>query len=240
MKKLVFALLFVSNIAFAADEKKEDLGAEFDSLGGNKTLLEKAKALEPDVNVSIVQKRFVSRTNRVEIAPEVSGTFGGDTYSKTKSLGINLHYHFTPRWSVGVKYNHAFNSITPEGEALTNASIEDYKNNPNKPSVAYPDMDFPKNETMATVNWYPIYGKMNVLDRGVLHFDWYFLAGGGQVQMNSGSTSSYTGGTGIGMWFNNHFTSRLEMRYQNQSGKYINGDKKLDLAIASVQMGWML
>lgn len=240
MKKLLIAFLLVSNFSYAADEKKDDLAADFDSLGGNKTLLDKAKALEPEVSVSIVQKRFVSRTNRIEIAPEFSGTFGGDTYARTKSAGINLHYHFNPRWSVGVKYNHSYNSLTPEGESLVNASIEDYKNNPNKPSVAYPDIDYPKSETMATLNWYPIYGKMNLLDKGVLHFDWYLLAGGGQVQMSSGNTSSYTGGTGIGMWFNDHFTSRLEMRYQNQKAKYIDGEKNLDLAIASVQMGWML
>lgn len=240
MKKILFTLLLVAANFSYAQEKKDDLGSDFDSLGGNKTLLERAKALEPEVNASIVQKRFVSRTNRVEIAPEFSGTFGGDTYTRTKSAGINLHYHFNPRWSVGLKYNHSYNTLTPEGESLVNASIDDYKKNPNHPGIAYPEVDFPKNETMATLNWYPIYGKMNLLDKGVLHFDWYFLAGGGQVQMNSGSTSSYTGGTGIGMWFNDHFTSRLEMRYQNQKAKYLDGDKRLDLAIASIQMGWML
>lgn len=240
MKKLFFALTIIGSVAFAADSKTEDLGSEFDSLGGNKTLLEKAKALEPEVNVSIVQNRFVSRTKRVEIAPEFSGTFGGDTYTRTRNLGLNLHYHFNPRWSVGFKYNHSFNALTPEGESLVNASIEDYKKNPSSPGVAYPDMDYQKNESMATVNWYPIYGKLNLLDQGVLHFDMYVLAGAGQVQMSSGASSSYTGGAGIGMWFTKNFTSRFEMRYQNHRARYLDGDKNLDLAVASLQMGWML
>lgn len=240
MKKFVLGLLLISATAIAA-EKKEDLSSDFDSLGGNKTLLENAKALEPDVNTSIVQKRFVSRTHRVELAPEFSGTFGGDTYARTKSAGFNLHYHFNPRWSVGLKYNHAYNTLTPEGESLMNEALNDYQKNPNNPSVPYPTVDFPKSETMALINWYPIYGKMNLLDKGVLHFDWYFLAGAGQVQMNTaGNTSSYTGGTGIGMWFNEHFTTRLEMRYQSHKAKYLNTEKNLDLTIASVQMGWLL
>lgn len=239
--RLVISLMafLVSGFAIGA-ESQDNLPAEFDSLGGNKTLLERAKALEPDVNVTVIQKRFVSRIHRIEIAPEFSGTFGGDTYTRTQSVGLNLHYHFNPRWSIGAKYNHSYNKLTSEGESMINASIEDYKKNPERPAVAYPQIDYPKDEYMATLNWYPIYGKLNLIDKGVLHFDMYFLAGGGQVTMSSGSTSSYTAGTGIGMWFNEHFTSRLEMRYQNQKAKYLDGEKSLDLAIASVQMGWML
>jgi hypothetical protein len=45
---------------------------------------------------------------------------------------------------------------------------------------------------------------------------------------------------GLGLWFTQHFTSRVEMRYQNYKAKYIDGEKNMDLAIASVQMGWML
>jgi outer membrane beta-barrel protein len=230
-------LLSVSASATAADES---LTSEFDSLGGNKTLLEKAKALEPDINVTVIQKRFVSRTGRIEISPEISGTFGGDTYTRTQNMGLNLHYHINHRWSLGAKYNQSYNRLTPEGEALINASIEDYKKNPGSPGVAYPQIDYPTNEYMATINWYPIYGKINLLDRGVLHFDMYFLAGGGQVKMSSGNTSSSTAGAGIGMWFNQNFTSRLEVRYQGQKAMYLDGEKNLDLAIASVQMGWML
>ncbi len=236
--KLTFILTLIAGSVVHAET--DPLTADFDSLGGNKTLLERAKALEPDVAVTVVQKRFVSRTKRLEIAPEYSGTFGGDTYTRTQSLGLNLHYHFNPRWSIGAKYNQSYNKLTPEGESLINASIADYKKNPGSPGVAYPQMDFPKNEYMATLNWYPIYGKINMLDRGVLHFDMYFLAGGGQVEMSSGKTSSYTAGTGIGMWFSDHFTSRIEMRYQNQKARYLDGEKALDLAVASVQMGWML
>jgi outer membrane beta-barrel protein len=242
---LIIALLSivqaVGQVAVAADNvKKEDLASDFDALGGNKTLLERAKALEPEVNVQIVQDRVVSRRNRVEIAPEISGTFGGDTYNRTHSLGLNLNYHFTPRWSAGLKYNYAFNALTTEGEAMMHNATEDFKKNPEHPTQGFPDVDYPKSETLALIDWYPLYGKMNLLDKGVLHFDMYVLGGYGQVQLASGGTSTYTGGMGLGLWFTQHFTSRVEMRYQNYKAKYIDGEKNMDLAIASVQMGWML
>lgn len=240
MKKTLILLLSIGQIAFAAETTSQDISADFDALGGNKTLLERAKALEPEVEVSIVQERVVPRRNRIEIAPELSGTLGGDVYNRTRSAGLNVNYHFTPQWSVGVKYNHSFNSLTPEGEALMREAYEDFKKNPENPTVAYPEINYPKSESLALVNWYPIYGKMNLLDQGILHFDLYMLAGLGQVSLASGSASTYTGGGGIGFWFTKHFSSRLEMRYQNYKAQYLTGEKNMDVTVASVQMGWML
>jgi outer membrane beta-barrel protein len=235
---IILIIALSQTVAFGAP--KEDLNADFEALGGNKTLLDRAKALEPEVNVSIVQNRVVDRRNRVELAPEFAGTFGGDTYTRTRKAGLNLHYHINPRWSVGVKYNHSFNALTTEGEALVRDSYEDFKKNPNSPGVAYPEINYPKQETFALVNWYPIYGKMNLIDKGILHFDFYALAGYGQVKLASGDTPSYTTGGGIGMWFTQHFTSRLEMRYQNYKAQYKSGEKTMDIMLASLQMGWML
>ncbi len=240
--KLMMAVLLTlaSSFVWAAEEGKEDLASDFDSLGGNKILLERAKALEPEMNTSIVQSRTVSRRNRVELAPEVSGTFGGDTYTRTRSVGMNMQYHFNPRWSLGMKYNHSFNALTPEGEALIDQAYADFQKNPGKPTTAYPELAYPKAETLALINWYPIYGKMNLLDRGVAQFDFYMIGGYGQVQLNTGTVPTLTGGAGVGFWINQNISSRIEMRYQNYKAPYLNGEKELDLAVASFQMGYIL
>lgn len=232
-------LLFVS-ITASAQEAKETPEADFDSLGGNTILLEKAKALEPDKNITIVQARTVNRRHRVEIAPEFSGTFGGDAYSQTKSVGLNVHYHFTPRFSVGLKYNYAFNSLTSEGEAMVDRAVADFNADTENPSSPYPEIDYVKDEALALLSWYPIYGKINLFEKSVVHFDVYALGGGGQVRLSSGPTTTYTAGGGIGFWISQHFSTRLEMRYQNYTAKYIDGDKPLDLTVGSLQMGWML
>lgn len=255
MKKLLLASTFLFVVsAHAAQEaanaevkaeakteaKADSTEAQFDSLGGNQIFLDKAKALEPDKNVSIVQNRSVSLKNRVEIAPEFSGTFGGDTYSRTKSIGLNAMFHFNPRWAIGAKYNYSFNSLTPEGEALVDKAYKEYQANPANPTAGYPEMDYQKSEMMALVNWAPIYGKMNLFDKSVAHFDFYFVGGYGQTELKSGAVPTMTGGGGLGFWINQHFSTRVEMRYQTYTAKYFETEKKMDLAVASVQMGWLL
>jgi outer membrane beta-barrel protein len=214
--------------------------ADFDSLGGNQPIYERAKAISSEKTVSIVQNRMVSRVKRIELAPEISGTFGGDSYNRTKSLGLNAHYHFNPRWSVGARYEYAFNTLTPEGKAMVADAIADFNNNPGNPSVPYPAIDYPKSQMLAFVNWYPFYGKLNLLDKAIAHFDIYGILGGGQVELSSGATTTYTGGLGVGFWINQHLTSRMEMRYQTYSTKSFDETKKLDLAVTSLQVGYLL
>lgn len=226
--------------ATKAENKAENTDEQFDSLGGNKIFLEKAKALEPEKKVSIVQNRTVSLQNRVEIAPEFSGTFGGDTYTRTKSLGLNVFYHFNPRWAVGIKYNTSFNTLTPEGESLVDQAYAEHQKDPANPTIGFPKMDYQKSEAMALFNWSPIYGKMNLMDKSVAHFDFYLIGGYGQVELYSGPTPTMTAGGGLGFWISKHFSTRVEMRYQNHTAKYFENEKKMDLAVASVQLGWLL
>jgi outer membrane immunogenic protein len=221
-------------VAQVADE------TDFDSLGGNKIFFEKAKDLMPEKTVTVVQNRTVDMKNRFELAPEFSGNFGGDTYTRTRSLGLNVHYHLNYQWSLGVKYNYSFNSLTPEGEALTDKAITDYNANPQSPTQAYPELNYQKSEALALVNWYPIYGKFSMFEKSVVHFDFYMVGGYGQIQLAKSSSPTYTVGSGLGFWMTNNFSTRLEMRYQNYKSEYLGTTKKMDTAVASVQMGWLL
>ena len=238
MKKIIVSVLLFPMWAFAAAPPQQE--ADFDSLGGNKVILDRAKALAPEQNITVIQNRAVSRTKRIEISPEFSSSFGGEAYSRTKSVGLNTNYHINPRWSVGLKLSTSFNTLTPEGEASINRAIADFDANPEKPDTAYPQLDYQKGEMLALVNWYPFYGKLNLMDRGVAQFDVYAIGGAGQVQLSSGSKTTYTAGAGIGFWVSKNISTRAEMRYQNYKAKYFDGDKNLDLALASFQVGWML
>ena len=223
----VFAL-FLGSVSEAADLMKD-----FDSLGGNDVLLEKAQALNPEAQIRVVQDRVVTRRNRFEIAPEFSSVLGGDAYNKTSNLGLNVHFHITPQWSLGLKYSYAFNTLRPEGEnLLTDVSVTG--------KGIIPDIDFPKQQAMALVNWYPIYGKMNLYDLGVVHFDIYALAGAGQVELKSGNATSYTGGAGIGLWVSQHVSTRLELRYEGYTAKRYTGDTRMNTTVAGIQIGYLL
>ena len=243
MKKIILTLILAPCLSMAAASSeatalKQD--ADFDSLGGNQIILDRAQALAPEKQVSVVQNRTVPLDKRFEIAPEFAGTFGGDSYNQTKTAGMNLHYHFNSRWSIGAKYEYAFNTLTPEGKAMVQNAIDDYNKNPDSPSAAYPQINYPKSQTMALVNWYPFYGKMNLLDKGIAQFDMYFLAGYGQVQLLSGSAPTYMGGAGMAFWVSNNFSTRGELRFQNYKSKLISEEKNMELTIASLQLGWLL
>jgi outer membrane beta-barrel protein len=210
-----------------------DLLKDFDTLGGNDVLLEKAQALNPDAQIRIVQDRVVNRRRRLELSPEFSSVIGGDAYNTTSNIGLNAHYHFTPQWSVGLKYNYSFNQLRQEGEyLLTDTSING--------KAQIPQIDFPKQHAMMVINWYPIYGKMNLYDLGVVHFDVYALAGAGQMELKSGPTTSYTGGGGIGFWVSQHLSTRLELRYEGYTAKRFTGDTNMNTTVAGIQIGYML
>jgi outer membrane immunogenic protein len=187
MKKLLMALL-IPSFAFAANTATTD--ADFDSLGGNKVILDRAKALAPEQNVSIVQNRIVSRTKRFEISPEFSGSFGGDSYVKSKAAAVNLNFHINPRYSVGFKYENYFNELTPEGNSVIDKAIAAHEANPTKAEIPYPKLNYAKSGMMLTGNWYPLYGKLNLMDKAVTQFDVYLLAGLGQITLDTGFGSS--------------------------------------------------
>jgi outer membrane beta-barrel protein len=235
MRWSLFVFLFASVLANAAEP-----APDFDSLGGNSIMLERARALEPEKNVRVVQTRTVDRRHRFEFAPEFTDVFGGETYIHTKTVGLNANYHITNRFSVGLKYSYAFNELSNEGNRQVRAAQEEFAANPEHPTKDYPHVNYVKDQVMALASWYPIYGKINLLDKKVIHFDVYALGGYGSVRLEKGTSPTYAAGGGIGFWFTPHLTTRLEMRYQNYSAKIDDRDRNQDLTVGSVQMGWLL
>jgi outer membrane immunogenic protein len=242
---MISKLLVLASVVFAinsyaqsseemlSEESKSGLMQDFDSLGGNRILLDRAKVLTPDQKVSIVQNRIVDRNLRFELAPEFGGNLGGDAYLRTQSAGMNAHFHITPKWSIGVKMLRHSNQFTDEAQTLI-------KDGEDKTGAAIvPDVDYPKDQSLMTVNWYPFYGKLNFFDRGVVHFDFYGLLGGGRVNLKSGNAQTTTAGGGIGFWLSQHLTARLEVRYQTYNVQRITKESQLQLTTAGVQLGYL-
>lgn len=229
-KLLTYSLLIGCFEAYAANE---GLMKDFDSLGGNKELLQQVGTGQAKVTTQVVQDRIVKRRNRVEIAPEFGTVLGGDSYNKTTNYGINLHYHITPHWSVGAKYVYSANKLTKEGENIINDVGATGKGQ-------IPDIDHPRYETLGVLNFYPIYGKMNLYDLGVVHFDVYALGGYGTIGLKKGTTSTWIAGGGIGFWFSQHLTTRLELYYQTYEAERYTSKADMDMTVGSVQIGYML
>ena len=112
VKLLCLALSLTAVSAHAAG----DLTGEMDALGANQDLMKKARAVDPENRVRVVQNRDVDRYNRVELGVNASLNEGGDSYVNTTSLGADLDYHVTPHWSLGVRYNNYSNTLSKEGK----------------------------------------------------------------------------------------------------------------------------
>lgn len=222
MKRLT--LLALSLLAINA--WSDDLTSKMDALGANKDLMRKAKAIDPHNRVRVVQNREVDRHMRLELGLNYGMAAGGDPYVNTSVLGGQMDFHLTPRWSVGARYYNNNNTLTAEGkQVFDDAEARAAANNAN---YRRPAIDYAKDIWLGVLNWYPVYGKMNLFDAGISQFDIYFLGGAGQVNLSSGSSPAYTAGGGVGVWFTQHFATRLEARWQGYSDKVYDGIETRD------------
>jgi outer membrane immunogenic protein len=217
MKRVTLILL--SLLAFNA--WGDDLTSKMNALGANKDLMKKAKAIDPHNRVRVVQNRDVDRNFRIEVGLNYGMAEGGDPYVNTSVLGGQVDFHITPRWSIGGRYYNSQNSLTKEGEQVF--ADAEARHQSGDTNFRRPGVDYAKDTWLAVLNWYPIYGKMNLFDAGISQFDIYFLGGAGQVSLGSGQTGIYTAGGGVGVWFTQHFASRLEARWQGYSDKVYDG-----------------
>jgi outer membrane immunogenic protein len=224
-------LMMVSSVSHA------DLLEDFDSLGGNDVLLEQAKALIPETEVRVVQERVVSRRNRFEVTGGYSNYISGDTYLTTQSLDLGVQYHINPRISLGAHYFEGFNGMTSEGEAY-GRTIAGITGSNGEPHI--PDFDPIQNGYYGSVNFYPFYGKLNLLGRAVVHFDPYLMGGFGNVNLVSGTTDLTLYGAGVGFWLSQHLSTRIEFRQQSYEAQRYSGGQKLNLSVGSITLGYLL
>jgi len=217
--------------------KQIDFSKDVDGLGGNDALLEMAEKLNPQTKSRIVQDRLVDRHNRLEVGINYGGVMGGTTYLQTQNMGATLDFHITPRWSIGARYNNFENKLTPEGQRAFDEARANYAAGTRATIV---DIDTPINSKLAVINWYPVYGKINFFDKAVAQFDFYLLAGGGQMELESGSTALTTAGLGFGLWMTKHLSARAEIRYQGYKDQIVTGERNINSAAATVGLGWIL
>lgn len=229
---LLFALIATAPVGLLAESKVSE---DFKNLGGNEEIIRRAKELDPRNRVRIVQNRLVDRNWRVEVGVTGGLVAGGDSYLNTRNMGANLDLHINPRWSVGLRWYRSFNQLTKQGEQVfKEAAAANAKDA--AAGLTY-DIDYPIDTKLAVINWYPIYGKLNIFDLGVSQFDIYALVGAGQVQLDRGPSETYTVGGGVGLWLTQHLSTRFELRYQRYQDQVYTGPRDLDLTIMSASIG---
>lgn len=235
MKHFLLAALLIGATAQASDK---NLSSDMDALGGNQDLMDRANAVDPSNSTRIVQKREVDRDLRIELGLNYGIVAGGDSYVNTNNLGADLEFHINPHWSIGGRWYQSANSLNSEGSHQMDLANQLQPSNPNYPR---PDIDYAKQTWLGTIEYYPFYGKINFADLTVKQFDIYFLGGGGQVFLQNGTVPTYTGGMGFAFWLTQHFSTRLEARYQGYTDHFTDGTtRQMDLTVLTLGIGFLL
>jgi outer membrane immunogenic protein len=239
--KLLIAALTAQILLVGSISSAQRASGSLNNLGNQENLLDKAQPTVPANTYRVVQKRVIDRDLRAEFNLNAGlNTSGGDSYYRTKSLGAQLEFHITPRWSVGVRQNYFFNELTAEGKIAFETSEAALKVNKGD-SASVPVIDYPLEQTLASVSFYPLYGKMSWFDSNVSYFDFYMMLGGGQMKLRYGTTPVATGGVGLGMWWTQHLSSRIELRYQKyQDQLNMKEARDIDNTTAIFAMGFLL
>lgn len=233
--KIIAAL--ASLFFFAQSALADSLLDDMNSLGGNKKLIKMARDIDPDNKVRIVQNRLVDRNWRLELGVNYGTFAGGDPYLNTDALGASIDLHVNPMFSFGFRYYNHSNSLTSEGERRVQEaqSARAAGVDPGRPAT-----DVPLDSYLGVINIYPTYGKLNLLNLSVVHFDFYLLGGAGQIQLESGYTDTYTAGAGLGVWFTQHLSTRFEARYQTYEDRVFDQSRSLDMTVFSASLGVLL
>ncbi|MCB0357555.1 MAG: outer membrane beta-barrel domain-containing protein [Bdellovibrionales bacterium] len=225
-----------------------DILEDFDSLGSNKILLEKAQALAPEKKIEIVQNRVVDRHWRHEFAPEFEVvSSGANPYFQTRMIGFNYQLHINPRWSIGLNYNYAFNELTEEGQqviddgrAKQDQILKEDPNSLDKPEPFIPELNWLKQSYSAQLNWYPIYGKFSLLNKAIVHFDLYTHLAIGQAQLRFNDSPLYQAGLGLGLWWSQHLTSRLEYKFTTYTAELYKSEQTVQTGNLNFSVGYLL
>ncbi len=201
----------------------DNLDSELNSLGGNPSITERARELQPDDRMEVVENRTVDRNWRLELGFDYGMLGGGDSYVNSQGIGANADLHIDPHWSIGARYFSFFNSLTPEGQRIAQGAGSAVQQGAPGTIASF---SYPLDTTLGVVSFYPLYGKLNMFDMGVTQFDLYVLGGAGEITTQAEGLSAYsaptwTAGGGVGFWWTQHFASRLEVRYQGYQDKIL-------------------
>ena len=226
VKKKIALIWILIATSFSA---QADILKDFDSLGGNDVLVERAQLLQPEKSVSVVQNRVVDRRIRHEFSVGYSNYLGGDAYLETQSVDLAYNFHINPYVSVGLGYFSNSSEFSKEGRYTIDVD------------GLIPDVEAIDSGYEIAVYGYPMYGKINLLNMGVVHFDFYGVASYGKMTLATSESNHYSVGGGIGLWISQHITSRIELRQRYFTAqKRISGATSMDQTVLSVSIGYLL
>ena len=145
--------------------------------------------LSPFSEVSIIQKKFMPKSERFQIFGGL-GLTTNTPWFLNAGFRLNLGYHFTE--SLGVEFSSVFLSSSERQVA------EEIRAN----NILQPEQFiYTKGYMGLDLLWTPFYGKMTLLNRKIVPYEMYFTLGGGSSNTNSQEKTAPTFHFGTGQLF---------------------------------------
>ncbi len=145
--------------------------------------------LSPFSEVSVIQKKYLPKTERFQIFAAGSIMTNTPWYN---NYGARLHFGYNFTENLGLEINSSF---------LTNSERAAAKEIRENNGLQTEQFIYTKNYIGLDLVWSPIYGKMTSLDNTITPFDMYFTFGGGNSNTNSQEKSNATFHVGTGQIF---------------------------------------
>lgn len=185
---LLTFLLLASSSGFAAED--DDFAIEVDKLLYSDDLeeqkeqkprnrieqfkikeLSSLKFLAPFEDIAIIQKKYLSKTQRFEISPGL-GVILNDAFFVNQILSAKVAYHINETY--GIELNYA--NLSQSSKSVTE-DLDDL-------GVTTSSIVTPKSFLGLDLKWTPFYGKMSFLDASIVPYETYFTLGGGSTTTN--------------------------------------------------------
>lgn len=145
--------------------------------------------LAPFSEVSVIQKKFMPKTQRFQLFAAGSVMTNTPWYNNVGAK-LNLSYNFTE--TIGLELNSMF---------MTNGERESTKEIKEAHNLLAEQFIYTKSYVGLDLVWSPIYGKISNLNDTIIPFDMYFSLGGGTSATNSQEGSNATFHFGLGQIF---------------------------------------
>jgi hypothetical protein len=167
---------------------------------------EKYWALGNEAELGVVQNRTYSKSGKFEVSFNL-GVLYSDPFLDVKTLGFSLGYHLSEYFSAHLL---VFKHLTGPSSALTT-----FQNT----LGATVDTNIPKFYVGAEGMSSLFYGKLSVLGKSIIYYDFYFLSGLGVTNTESGTYVTPSLGLGQRFYLNSTISVRLDYRlfYYNEN-----------------------
>lgn len=155
--------------------------------------------LAPFSDVAMIQKRFLPRTGRFE-AYIAANTILNDAFFMAIGGDARLAYYFREKY--GVEF---IAMALASGDRRTTKDLRE------KIGISTTSLVMPKSYFGLDFKWSPVYGKMTLRNKHIVHFDMYFSAGGGSTTHSAGSSPTVHLGTGQNFAISKSTTFRWDL-----------------------------